>query len=345
MDIVRVQAATHREDILRVLERNLPAASGRKRFDWLYLSNPAGQAHVWVAYNKNQEPVGTSAAIPRKIRIGDSIVEGLVLSDFAIDEAYRSLGPALKMLRATLEPVMSGEFELTYDYPSRSMYAIYSRLGAKALGPENRYVRLISVSHGIRQHVRSDILSSTISKLVDSIIGLRDSFARTRGSVQVETYIGEFSSEFSEVSNIICSSRSIFVDRNTQYLNWRFRQHPDRRHFVSVARKNGRLVGYVISHSESTEVLMIDEFVCESCSDARVSLLNHTVDIARSENVEKIQCAMLEDSPVEALLANSSFYYRDSGIGPVVFARPESGTEVDINEGDCWWLGEGDKDG
>ena len=103
--------ATNRERILALLARNLPEASSPQRHDWLYLSNPWGTARVWLAEDvATGEAVGTSAGQPRRMRLEGETVLALCLSDFAIDAAYRSLGPALKLLQATLEPVRKGEY-------------------------------------------------------------------------------------------------------------------------------------------------------------------------------------------------------------------------------------------
>ena len=116
--------ATERSRILAVLERNLPRASGSLRFDWLYLSNPAGNALVWLAENEDGEAVGTSAGHPRRLRVGGQVVTVLNLSDFAIDAYYRSLGPALQLLRATLAPMDEGRYAFSSDHPSEAMLAV-----------------------------------------------------------------------------------------------------------------------------------------------------------------------------------------------------------------------------
>ena len=131
-------------DLIRnVLARNLPAASSPERFEWLYLDNPAGRPLVWIATDANGYPLGTSAAHVRQIRIGSEITPALNLSDFAIDAKYRSVGPALKLLRATLKAV-GDHYPFAYDHPSRAMQAVHKRLGGIDLGGIVRYTLPLS---------------------------------------------------------------------------------------------------------------------------------------------------------------------------------------------------------
>ena len=95
ISIQRVTPETERASVIRLLKDNLPAAATNGRFEWAYLKNPHGVAHVWLAKTAEGEVVGTSAAFPRQFRVRGNPAMALVLSDFAIDSRFRSLGPAV----------------------------------------------------------------------------------------------------------------------------------------------------------------------------------------------------------------------------------------------------------
>ncbi|MFI5402894.1 MAG: GNAT family N-acetyltransferase, partial [Planctomycetota bacterium] len=142
---LRVRAAdpkAEREAILRVLERNLPRAVQPGRYDWLYLGNPRGPALVWVAEDESTGAVvGVSAAHRRRVRVRGVVAEALNLGDFAIDAEYRALGPALQLLRATLEPVREGRFAFSFDHMNDAMQAAYRRIEGASFGGMERFVR------------------------------------------------------------------------------------------------------------------------------------------------------------------------------------------------------------
>ncbi len=52
-----------KQRLLTLLRRNLIELDHEKRFSWLYLDNPAGQARVWFVCDKSAEHVVGSASV------------------------------------------------------------------------------------------------------------------------------------------------------------------------------------------------------------------------------------------------------------------------------------------
>src|SRR5262249_36623406 len=112
--------------------------------DWLYVANPHGPARVWIAADDaSGETVGVASAFPRRAAVDGREVVGWVLGDFCIHDAYRTLGPALQLNRACLEAVDRGSAAFCYDFPSRSMMAVYQRLRIAPVGSVVRYARVV----------------------------------------------------------------------------------------------------------------------------------------------------------------------------------------------------------
>jgi hypothetical protein len=102
ISVRQVDPAAERARILGVLAASLPAAAAPERFAWLYLSNPDGRALVWLAEHDGTI-LGTSAAHPRRMRVGGDVVRAPNLGDFAIDRSQRAprsrLAPAARDAR------------------------------------------------------------------------------------------------------------------------------------------------------------------------------------------------------------------------------------------------------
>ena len=114
------------------------------RFDWLYVKNPFAEPSVFVAHDsKSSEIIGTAAAFPRSLYIGKQKTMGWVLGDFCMSEHYRSLGPAIQLQKACLEGLGPRESAIWYDFPSKSMLAIYKRLKAPAPKKMIRFVKVL----------------------------------------------------------------------------------------------------------------------------------------------------------------------------------------------------------
>ena len=113
-----VNLDTEHEDLLGVLERNLPDLPHGRRFKWLYRDGYLGPAWSWLLWDsESRHPVGVASMFRRAIWRGGKVEMCGQVGDFAIDPSHRSLGPAVMLQRATFGPVDSGELTLRYDCP------------------------------------------------------------------------------------------------------------------------------------------------------------------------------------------------------------------------------------
>lgn len=336
--------STERSRILAVLERNLPEASGSQRFDWLYLSNPAGNARVWLAENQDGETVGTSAGHPRLMRVRDQVVTVLNLSDFAIDANYRSLGPALQLLRATLAPMDEGRYAFSYDHPSAAMLAVYRRMGGTSLGSLVRYVRPLTASSVVERRWGPGTASKVVGAAGDLALRARDATLRKAGDIEVTLHEGEFTREFDDLAERLYAVCPVVGLRTAAFLNWRFARHPLRCHETLCARRGGQLLGCLIFRTAASKVISVVELIGGLDEDIVRALLVKLIALARSRGVERLQAPVLENCPVAAMLENSGFHERQRGPGPVVYAPPASAVADTVKRSKLWWMVEGDRD-
>src|SRR5690348_15852722 len=128
--------------ILALLDAFLAPPESARRFEWLYLNNPFGVARVFIACDRREDkPVGLSVLFPRRMWLQGSLVRAAVCGDFCVDPAYRTLGPAVQLMRASLGPLHNGQFVGAYDFPSAAMLAIYRRLGVVAVHDVVRFIK------------------------------------------------------------------------------------------------------------------------------------------------------------------------------------------------------------
>ena len=112
------------QELIGVLQMNLPQLPHLRLFPWLYLGNPEGQALTWVASDA-ERIVGVAAAFPRRFYFFGEETRGYVLGDFCINPGHRSLGLAVALQRACLEGLSAGDAGFIVDFPSQTMLAIY----------------------------------------------------------------------------------------------------------------------------------------------------------------------------------------------------------------------------
>ncbi len=343
---LRIRRADLRADegaIRALLARNLPAAASERRYAWLYLGNPEGPALVWIAEDAaSGEPVGTSAAHAREVRVDGRPFRALNLSDFAVDAAHRSLGPALQLLRATLEPVRAGEFAFSYDLPSRSMAAIYKRLGGLDLGPMVRLALPLAAAPVIRRRLGEGIAARLLGAVGDLALGARDLFRTAPRGVDVGECEGEWGSELDRLDAALALSCRVRAARGSRQLRWRFGPGAAGSPVLLLARRAGEPVGFAIARELEPGVHSIADFGALDATVGR-ALVHGLVARARAADAVALSAQTLRASPVTALLVEAGLTPRGEGPGPVVVAHASAPTPI-LAAGANWCILDGDGD-
>ena len=338
LTIRQVDAAGARERILAVLGRNLPTAAVPERIDWLYRSNPDGAALVWLAEDADGQPVGSSAAYPRRVRVHGRVVRALTLGDFAFDRAYRTLGPGLRLLRATLEPVKRGEYAFSCDFPSRPMRAIYHRMQGVDLGGMEWWTRPVAPGRRLRHVVRA-------------VTGLgaptpRGGVAPRRGpcDLEVEPLVGECSGEFDVLDARLARLGAVVGVRDATYLNWRYLSHTMWPHVILCARRRGCLVGYAVLRPEQSGTVTLLDLHADVEDGVRQQLAERAVEWVRARGADTISVEVLAGTATARLARAIGFARRGTGVGPIPFVPPDSSHALTLTQAASWWMMGGDRD-
>ncbi|HEX5138158.1 MAG TPA: GNAT family N-acetyltransferase [Planctomycetota bacterium] len=328
--------------IRAVLSRNLPDAATPERISWLYGSNPCGPALVWLAETEGSgEPVATSAAHRRTFRIDGREALALNLSDFAIDAGYRTLGPALGLLRATLAAVAEGGFAMSYDVPSESMLALYKRLGYVELGRMERRVRPLSLGPALRRRIGG--IACVVAPALDLCLRVRDALASTPGDVRVAPLEGAFGAEFDALEAREATRHRVRGARTAAYLDWRYARHTMWKHGVLSARRGGALVGFAVWR-EAGSAFGIAELVDGGDLGVARALVKGLAAVGRRRGATALSVETLAGSPASERFESLGFLRRGDGPGPVVYVPPGSALPADAVAARHWWFLGGDRD-
>lgn len=236
-----------RERLIEGLQQHLNPRTDARRFDWLYAGNPHGPARVWMALDDERDLlVGSSALLPRYFYLEGQRHLGCLFIDSWTHPDYRFLGPALKLQRACVEAARSGEFRVAYDYPRQSMMAVYQRLRIPAADHLVPRTRLLGFDRFLGNRLRSTVLARPIAWLLNPWLRLADLSWPARRSVEVAPATARCGPEFDELAARIGAACRLLVARTADYLNWRFHDHFHLRHEFLLARRAGRLAGYLV---------------------------------------------------------------------------------------------------
>jgi len=341
---LRIRDASPREDAARiraVLQRNLPEAAAADRIAWLYAGNPCGPSHVWLAEEEDTGAVaGTSAGHVRRFLVDGRPCDVLNLSDFAIDGCYRTLGPALGLLRATLATVRERGFAFSYDVPSRAMLALYRRMGYAELGPMERRVRPLSLAPALVRRCGS--AGRLLAAPAGLLLRARDLWDGRRRGLAVAPLAWPFGEEFDRLDEREAAHFPIRGVRSAAYLEWRYRRHAMWPHRTLTARRGGELVGYLVWREAEPGVLIVAELVCAGDEAVARALVGRLAALGRGQGATSLAVEVLKGSPAAALFQRLRFVKRGEGPGPVVYAP--GGAAPGLLDPARWWFLGGDRD-
>ena len=330
-----------RDTAIRLLRRHVNPAYDYKRFDWLYHAGPAGQGRLWLAEDASTgDTVGMAGAFPRRMLTEGGPITAWLLGDFCVAETHRALGPALQLQRACLDDLAADGIALCYDFPSRSMEAIYRRLRIAPSVQFRRLVRPLRVSHRLRQRAR--ILGALAGGIIDLALGWACRPPRLPAGLVIALHPGRCGEEFSELARGVGAANGIGGERSAEFLNWRYLDSPLDRYELLTARSNGTLVGYVAIAREAQVATLVDVVSAdEAVSDALVRQL-----IARlwTQGVADVRVGVAAPDAWLARLTRIGF--RPRGEAPVVVhALAGAGAASSTLPPSPWFLTHGDRDG
>jgi hypothetical protein len=315
--------AAERDMLIDVLREHLNPRTNAARFDWLYGGNPQGPVRVWVAVDDaTNAVVGSCAAAPRYFYIGGRRELGCVFLDFWVHPSYRFLGPAASLQRACMEPVRTGEFRVAYDFPQRSMIAIYKRLRVPVRDELVTQAKVVRADRFLANRVRAPGIASALSALVNPLLRLADARLNVAHDIDVSVEAGPCGPEFAELAERVNTRYGVHVARTPEYLEWRFRRHFNHRYEIVTARRRGVLIGYIVvlDDPETSQLNVVDCYGEPDPASVR-ALLVFAVRLTRARG-RSVTAASFLTSDARVNTA-SSLGFRCSKTGPLILVHPQ----------------------
>jgi predicted N-acetyltransferase YhbS len=331
--VAEADIARDRDRLLEVLARNFEQWGDRDKFEWLYSTNPFGRARVWVLEDEAGRLAGLSAAFPRRLRAQGRTLEAWVLGDFCVDKEQRALGPAIALQRAVCEAVTRGEADVWYDFPSRSMSAVYGRMGLRPAGEFVRMVRPLRVDRKVAEKLDDGLLAKSVAFVGTSLLSARDLLSTKDRSIEVE----ELGQDLEAFRDSRRDGVGVELDRTVDYLVWRYRAAPRESASILLARRDGKAVGGIVFRSREQDVAIVDLLGVADESVLR-ELVREVVDLARSRKAERVVVALSSAHRWIATFEKLGFSKRESS---PYFIYPRAGA---LDAGSPWSLTSGDRD-
>jgi hypothetical protein len=329
-----------REKLIVFLERSFPKDPMRALFKWRYESNPAGPGWSWVVYDNESGAIRAMTSLfPRPMYVdGEQVMCGQV-AEFAVDKAYRSLGPAIMLQRATFEPVDAGMVAFCYDCPPHDTgMATFVRLGMRSSCELTRYVLPLRSDEILEKRLGKGVWTKPLTEAANLVLSMRR-MKRHRPGVEIETLEGRFGDEFSYLDKIVPSAGIIRSCRSAELLNWRFCDRFESNVEVLVARKSGDLLAFlafIVSPEKRASIL---DLFGRNLADTGLTLIDAATEICHRRNVTCMEGYCSDASELKPLFESARFRARETAARVVAHAKSDDSGGSILNRSIVWPLG------
>lgn len=329
-----------KEEMIALLERNLPGAQMRTHFHWRHQANPAGPAWSWVIYDSRDGAVRAMTSLfPRRVYWDKKLITCGQVGEFVVDGGYRSLGPAVMLQRATFQPVDSGALAFCYDCPPHDQgMSTFVRLGMRPSCEVIRYAVPLRSDQVLGKRLGKRAWTRPLIAGANLLLGMRQTrYLRT--GLEICKFEGCFGDEFNDLDISMHTAGVVRTSRAAELLNWRYRQRSDVDIQVLVARRGGELLAFLafIIYPEN-RASVLDLFGRE-LSSAGLPLLSAAVESCRLRKVFCLEGYCTDCSELKPLFEAAGFRARERAASVVAYTKSGGVSRNNLSSTVSWPLG------
>jgi hypothetical protein len=228
----------------------------KRTFSWKFERNPnlSPQELEVTVYRSQGRIVALLGAIPYVLKIGNRVERGNWLFDFISLPEFRSKGLWIAYKMTYSRPLIVGAPNSDVAYRTWKMMGKRYSGTEVDIGTYRHLVKYLEIDHlapvrrllGLKPLV---FLTNRMWKLLSSALWSRGLGRRDR-SVEIQL-VERFGPEFDEFWERACRGYEIIPKRSSEYLNWRYLEHPDNNYRSFIAERDGQICGYLVLHAVS----------------------------------------------------------------------------------------------
>jgi GNAT acetyltransferase-like protein len=283
------------------------------KYKWIYDDNPAGKAVSLLAQD-NDNPVGCVSIFPRQISIKGVTLRAGVCGDLLVHKKYRTVLPALKLVKQVMSVVQESEYDIIYGFPNRKAEPVMKRAGFKRLGPYVRIAKLIRPSKQLQKRDFNKYLHKLIAPLLDVALQLSayETWYRFRRGFVCEE-IHSFDERFDALWNKTKQRFPVTGERTSEFLTWKFRKKSDAEYRIYAIFNASRteIKGYII-YCRDDESIAIKDFIFPEDKKAIRVLITHFLRQVRKISPMSVVVQFLENDGIISLFKKFGFLQRNS---------------------------------
>jgi len=308
--------ASHQDDLLRLWKENLTGLEHsddlHARSTWAYQQKPDGAARtIVVADEASGALIGCGSAYPRVVSLNGARLVAGVLADFAVSRTHRSGAAALLIQRALATGGAEPPLSFLYGLPNEAALPIFKRIGYKALGAVQAWVKPLHAAYKLREYMTRGSFAQFAAVPVDSYLAAADARRMRRFPTSKSFIVQRADHRFDDLWHRGRWSYALAGQRTASYLNWRYTAPTaSAREFYCLCEQgHTELLGYIAFSRHDNKVLVEDVFAVDLGESAERLLLRFTCEM-RDRGCDSAYVSYFGDSRFARCLSRSGFVHR-----------------------------------
>lgn len=219
---------------------------------WQFMENPTNKPIIVVA-EEDSEIVGQCTLLPTYMIVkGEEMLSGQSI-DTMIKKEFRGKGMHGQMANKSYEIGVSDGIKFRIGFPSQlALRGLLGGIGGSFVTDINLFMNPYRIDNFLISVVKSKFIAKVLS--VPLLLLMKLIFKEKKIRLK-EKYtfkeIDEFDEDFNKLWNKIKTNSLIMTRRDSEFLNWRIKNHPKINYKTIAAYCNGEITGYIILKVEA----------------------------------------------------------------------------------------------
>jgi GNAT superfamily N-acetyltransferase len=299
----------------------------KEHWKWKYLDNPYGMISTCVAVNEG-EIVGVNHAIPLRIKIMDEMAYCLYAADTVVHPDFRGKGISTSLRKTNIANSEEKGFKYVFFVTSNPiLIKSFEKIRPRLPHQIGNLVKIKDIELQLEaMPVNNPTMIKWGYRTLNLLNNIRSYFSKIRTSSsskirRVETFDDNYRDFWEETR----TQYDYIIERNVDYMNWRFCDNRAGDFVVHVAEEDDTLLGYSVVRVNRVRPeypigFLVDLIVRNGRTDVISSLVSNALSYFNSEKVNIISCQFIKNHVNHKILSRHGFI--DSRIPVQIFCNP-----------------------
>lgn len=281
-----------------------------RHYRWEYLDNPAGRAVTHVAINGENRIVSAYPVLPVRMKwFNETILAGLSF-DSMTHPRCKGQGLFTQLGKATYAYLENHGLVLSYGFPNRHIQHLrVTQLGWFELCEFPLLLKILNFTPFAARALKLPFLSKVAGQMINACASV---FAFRRKPKQTDWKVEEALGFDEEFDGFWRQARDLFpicVERNSEYLRWRYAR-PEESYSILKIRKQNTMAGYAVLKTDerfSMRSGFVMDFVVLPDQDAAEELIAAIEAKFGASGVDVISVLQMKHSVYGAVFKKAGF--------------------------------------